>query len=249
MTEKKTTNTIRVSQDDLIEGAPAVRVNHGITIRAPRFEEAIFGIRGVPDVPLVVHRFSAKLKQQMLQKMETGKAATSKKVRDPKNSDQTFHEARYRARGEGWDGFHAASIRNACISACRLVGYKMTLMKLSLFTVGEGVDAEEPQIPLVRIRDAEPIRQEDVGKVETGQPYVTIRAAYFNWTARVRIRWDVDQFRCDDICNLLVRVGSQVGLCEGRPDSPKSAGMGWGLFTLDPDVKAVEPSFKLEWRQ
>jgi len=30
-----------------------------------------------------------------------------------------------------------------------------------------------------------------------------------------------------------MRVGQQVGICEGRPDSKNSAGMGWGLFTLE----------------
>jgi hypothetical protein len=29
-----------------------------------------------------------------------------------------------------------------------------------------------------------------------------------------------------------MRVGIQVGICEGRPDSKNSAGMGWGTFKL-----------------
>lgn len=33
--------------------------------------------------------------------------------------------------------------------------------------------------------------------------------------------------------NLLSRAGLQVGIGEGRPDSKKSAGMGYGLFTVD----------------
>jgi hypothetical protein len=39
-------------------------------------------------------------------------------------------------------------------------------------------------------------------------------------------------FSLDDISNLLMRVGLQVGLGEGRPDSKKSAGMGWGTFEI-----------------
>jgi len=31
---------------------------------------------------------------------------------------------------------------------------------------------------------------------------------------------------------LLARVGMQVGIGEGRPDSKNSAGMGWGLFEV-----------------
>jgi len=54
----------------------------------------------------------------MKQKMEAGKTASSKKDRSAKSTDDTYQEARYIAK-DGWDGFHAGSIRNALISACR----------------------------------------------------------------------------------------------------------------------------------
>jgi hypothetical protein len=201
-----------------------------ISIQAPNFATAQFHIRGT--APLVIHRFSAKTKAEMQLKMETGKAASSKRNREPKDMDRTFFEARYISK-EGWDGFHAASLRHALISACRLVWFKMTLAKLSLFIEADGVDELEPQIPLVRIRDAEAVRQSDMARVETGQPYVTVRAAYHGWTAIVNIRWDKDQYTQEDVANLLMRVGMQVGICEGRPDSKNSVGMGWGLFVLE----------------
>ena len=77
-----------------------------------------------------MHRFSKKIKEQMKQKMETGKAASSKKNREAKLTDDSFHESRYISK-DGWDGIHASAMRCAMISACRLVGYKMTLAKLS----------------------------------------------------------------------------------------------------------------------
>jgi hypothetical protein len=199
-----------------------------VTIGAPKFVTAEFNIKGTE--PLVIHRFSAKTKNEMKLKMETGKAASSRKNREAKNTDDTYNEARYRS-AEGWDGFHAGAFRNAMISACRLVGFKMTLAKLSVFVEKDGVDALEPQIPLIRI-NGEPVKQEDMARVETGQPYVTVRAAYHNWAAKVRIRFDSDQFTLQDITNLVHRVGMQVGLGEGRPDSKNSAGMGWGLFEV-----------------
>ena len=204
-------------------------VSQSVSIAAPKFQTAEFSIRGI--APLVIHRFSAKTKNQMKLKMETGKAASSKKNRDPKNTDDTYNESRYISR-EGWDGFHAAAIRNAMISACRLVGFKMTLAKLSVFVEADGVDKDEPQIPLIRII-GKPTKQEDMARVETGQPYVTIRAAYHDWKAKIRIRWDNDQFTVVDIANLLSRVGLQVGIGEGRPDSKNSCGMGWGMFEVE----------------
>ena len=199
-----------------------------LVIKAPAFQVAEFEIIGTS--PLVIHRFSAKTKQEMKQKMETGKAASSKKNREAKNTDDTFQESRYISK-EGWDGFHAGAIRSAMISACRLVGFKMTLAKLSLFVVNDGWDAKEPQIPLIRIY-GKAEKQEDIARVETGQPYVAIRAAFYNWKSKLKIRWDADQFTIEDVYNLLIRVGMQVGLCEGRPDSKKSVGMGWGLFDV-----------------
>ena len=210
-------------------GSPTV--SKSIAIRPVKFQRATFQLIGVADCPLVIHRFSSKLKNEMRLKMETGKAAASKKNRDPKDTDQTFNEARYRSK-EGWDGFHAGALRKALISACRLVNFKMVLAKLSIFVEKDGVDADEPQIPLIRIH-ADPVKQEDMARVETGQPYVTIRAAYHNWTAKAQIRWDSDQFTLDDVTNLLARVGQQVGIGEGRPDSKNSAGMGWGLFDIE----------------
>ena len=199
-----------------------------VAIKPPNFGFATFEIVGT--APLVIHRFSAKTKNEMKQKMETGKAASSRKNRVAKQTDDLYEEARYRS-SEGWDGFHAAAIRNGIISACRLVNFKMTLAKMSVFVVADGYDEKEPQIPLVRIY-GKPRKQEDMARVETGQPYVTVRAAYMEWSAKVKIRWDLDQFTLEDISNLLARVGGQVGICEGRPDSKNSAGMGWGLFEI-----------------
>ena len=203
-------------------------VKKTVTISAPKIKTATFEIVGV--APLVIHRFSAKTKNEMKLKMETGKAASSKKNREAKNTDDIYQEARYISK-EGWDGFHAGAIRAALISACRLVGFKMTLAKLSIFVEADGWDAQEPQIPLIRIY-GKPQKQEDMARVETGQPYVTVRAAFYDWSAKVKIRFDADQFTIDDIYNLLYRVGSQVGIGEGRPDSKKSCGMGWGLFDV-----------------
>lgn len=199
-----------------------------VSIKPPNFQEAMFQIKGT--APLVIHRFSVKTREQMKQKMETGKAASSRKNREAKDTDDIFNESRYIST-EGWDGFHAASIRNAMIGVCRLVNFKMTLAKLSVFVEADGWDKFEPQIPLIRIH-GKPTKQEDMARVETGQPYVTVRAAYHDWSANVRIRWDGDQFTLSDVTNLLMRVGMQNGIGEGRPNSKNSAGMGWGLFEI-----------------
>ena len=199
-----------------------------VTIKAPNIQRATFDITGT--APLVVHRFSAKTKIEMREKMETGKPASNKKNRDAKDTDELYHEAMYKSP-EGWEGFNAAGIRKAMVSACRLVNFKMTLAKLSIFVEPDGYDEKEPQVPLIRIY-GKSVKQEDMGRVSNGQPYVIIRPAYHNWKAKLKIMFDADQFTVSDISNLLTRVGLQVGICEGRHDSKNSTGMGWGLFSV-----------------
>jgi hypothetical protein len=198
-------------------------------IPAPSFQTAVFKIVGT--APLVIHRFSIKTKNQMAEKKAGGKAAGNKKIREPKTAEDMFNDARYISK-DGWDGFNASAIRAGMIRACSLVGYKMTQAKMSIFAIQDGWDEIEPQVPLIRIY-GEPVMQQDMVRVVNGAPDVTVRPAYHDWYSLVRIRWDSDQFTLNDVANLLSRVGQQVGLCEGRPSSPNSCGMGWGLFEVE----------------
>ena len=201
-----------------------------VQIKAPNIQTAEFKIVGT--APLVVHRFSHKVQQSMLEKMEAGgNAKTSKGKREAVELDDLMDQGRYIAP-DGWDGFNATAIRHALISACRLVGFKMTLAKLSVFVVEDGRDKYEPQVPLIRIY-GKARRMEAWARVETGAAYMTVRPCYDEWCSIVRIRFDADQFSLDDITNLLARAGMQVGICEGRPDSKNSAGMGWGTFAVE----------------
>jgi hypothetical protein len=68
---------------------------------------------------------------------------------------------------------------------------------------------------------------------ETGVADIRPRAHFDpGWEAEVRIQYDADQFTLTDVTNLLLRVGKQVGVGAGRPDSTKSTGMGWGTFEI-----------------
>ena len=90
---------------------------------------------------------------------------------------------------------------------------------------------KDPLIPLIRIYGASRI-SESIGRTSTDVAMLTVRPMYFPWEANIRIRFDGDQFNFTDVANLLQRVGEQVGIGEGRPDSKNSAGMGWGTFEL-----------------
>lgn len=188
--------------------------------------------------PLVVHKFSTKTKAAIRAKQEAGSLANKGKKKEAKDFHAAFMEARHLSL-EGWDGIPAAAFRNACISACRLVGFKMSLAKLSLFVEADGWDADEGT-PLVKIIGGEPRMLESMVRIGGVQKTVDIavRPQWLDWGCRLRFRYDGDQFSASDICNLIARAGQQVGICEGRPDSSSSTGMGWGTFEIS-DEKTV----------
>jgi hypothetical protein len=55
---------------------------------------------------------------------------------------------------------------------------------------------------------------------------------YNPWSAKIKIRYDADQFTIADVTNLLARAGIQNGIGEGRPNSKNGPGMGWGTFEI-----------------
>ena len=197
-----------------------------VTIRAPNIQKAKFKIIGT--APLMTARFSKKA--EIMATQAAGSVAKTKKERKAKDFEQDARDAAYRSP-EGWYGFNAAALRNAMISGCRLVGFKMTMAKMSVFVDADGFDQTE-FTPLVRVNGE---WKTSVMHTRNATGVVDVRARPQwppGWTAEPTIRWDADQFTATDIANLLMRVGMQVGIGEGRPDSRMSAGLGFGLFEL-----------------
>jgi hypothetical protein len=155
--------------------------------------------------------------------------ANKGKKREPKNFEAMYESSKHKASG-GWCGIPAGAFRNAMISACRLCGFKMTLAKLSVFVQPDGFD-ELDGTPLVKIVGT-PEQHIMPGRNDNGSVDLRIRAMWRAWSAVLRVRFDADQFSVDDVGNLLLRAGEQVGVGEGRPDSRDSNGIGWGTFTL-----------------
>lgn len=197
-----------------------------VVISAPNFQIVEFKINGT--APYVQLKFSEKTKNQMLEKMATeGSAKKGKKgARDYENE---FKQAMYESE-KGWRGIPASAFRKAIVSACRTVNFKMTLAKLSVFVEADGFDKYDGT-PLVKIEGTPELCLHPVRNA-TGVVDIRARAMWKKWGANIRIKYDADQFNQNDIANLLMRVGVQVGIGEGRPDSKMSTGMGWGLFEL-----------------
>ena len=202
-----------------------------IHIAPPNMKTGEVWIKGT--APLVIHKFSHKAKMQIKAKQEAGSTATKNRKKDSKDFTECFNESRHISM-DGWDGIPASAFRNACISACRLVGFKMTYAKMSLFICEDGWDKDEGT-PLVKIISPEPPRMLEsmvrIGGI-TKTVDISVRPQWLEWGARLRFRYDADQFTARDVVNLIARAGMQCGICEGRPDSSNSTGMGWGTFDI-----------------
>lgn len=198
----------------------------------------VMAIRIKGEAPLVIHRFSHKAKLQIRATQEAGPTAKSKKAREARDFQADFVNAQYFAH-EGWSGLSAAGFRNACISACRVAGFQMTKAKLSIFIEPDGFDALD-ETPLVRIEGDKPEELLLHTRNETGVIDLRMRPMWRKWAVNLRLRYDGDQFTASDVVNLINRAGLQVGVGEGRPDSKKSAGIGYGLFSVDTDAQVKE---------
>ncbi len=200
-----------------------------ITIKEPNFQTMDISIIGT--APLVQHRFGKKAALSMLQTQIDGDSTKNKsKKREPRDVAQDYKDATHLGE-DGKHGVPAAAFRSAMISACRVAGFQMTKAKLSVFVLADTIDVEDGQ-PLVHIK-GKPERHQAAVRLPNGNPTIAIRPMWREWSAVVRVQWDGDQFTSSDVINLMHRAGLQVGIGEGRPDSKKSTGMGWGTFNVE----------------
>jgi hypothetical protein len=198
-----------------------------IVVVAPRLETATFHVYG--HSPYVQHAFSEKARRSILESQLKTKG-TSRKSKEPRDLEEDYEGAFHRTT-DGAYGIPAPAFRNAMISACRVAGLVMTKAKLSIFCLPDDFDVNDGT-PLVYLIAGEPERTELPVRLESGTTSIAIRPMWRDWEADVRLRWDADQFSQQDVGNLLERAGQQVGIGEGRYDSKKSSGIGWGVFSL-----------------
>ena len=200
-----------------------------VIISPPRKEIATVRIRGT--APYMQNAFPQKSVDIMVATQSAGQQAKKGRKREPKDFNAAYENATHKSR-QGWCGIPASAFRNAMISACRTVGFKMTIAKMSVWVEADGFDACSGD-GLVKITKG--VRHEDRRPVRlpNGSTDIRVRPMWKEgWEATVRLSWDAEQFSASDVMNLFARAGMQVGVGEGRPDSRSSAGMGFGVFEI-----------------
>lgn len=208
------------------------RARQEVVIKAPNLQIVEFEVRGT--APYVQHRFWKKA--QMMETQEAGSTnqSRSRKARAPRDFKHDYEQSKH-VSTKGWCGIPAPAFRNALISSCRVAGFVMTRAKLSVFVLPDGFDRDDGT-PLIRI-EGKPQQHTAMARNSDGSVDIRSRPMWPEWKCIVRVRYDGDQFTSTDVANLMERAGMQVGVGEGRPDSPKSAGMGWGTFTTSRERK------------
>ena len=203
--------------------------NTSLTITPPNFQSA--KVRIIGTAPLVMNKMSSKNRQSMMDAMMAGSRTKKGTKREPKDFDAVYRGAMHISE-DGWYGIPASALRTGMVDSCRLVGFKMTIAKLSVFCEGDGFDVDDGQ-PLVRLTVGKPVRKDHAVKLANGSTDILSRPFFHPWECEPRLRWDADQFSAADVINLLARVGGQVGIGAGRPNSKSSTGMGWGTFRVE----------------
>jgi hypothetical protein len=220
MTEKKKSNA---KEEKKVEERGVARVN----IAPPNIQVTTFKLVGT--APYVQCRFSKKARDEMKKTQERGSTAKKGEKKKPRDFDADYKDA-FHVSDEGWYGIPCAAIRAAMVRACKLAGFNMTDAKVTLFVELQGLDADDKS-PLVQIY-GDPKPWESHVRLATGVANIAIRPMWETWEATVQIKFDADVFTLGDVANVLNRAGAFVGIGEGRPDSKKSCGLGFGLFRI-----------------
>lgn len=157
--------------------------------------------------PLIVHAWSAKSRQMMLDGMQGKKSV--KTIRDPLAD---FQESQYRLF-DGGHGFPTLAFKAATVGAARYFsGITMTQLRQNMHFI-----SDEIETGLTRLHVDEPIMREDTVRVGMGKADLRYRAEYRRWGATLTIAYLPSVISLDSIV-ALVEAGGMGGVGEWRPE-------------------------------
>ncbi len=190
--------------------------NATISLTRIRREIAEIEVRGT--APLIVHRWSEKARQMMLDAQQ-GK----KNPKQPKDPNVDFETSMYRFE-DGGHGFPIMAFKSATVKGgARLFGkaVKMTELRQLCTFLSDGLCTDGTQ--LTRIISDAPIMREDMVRVGMGTADIRYRAEYRNWSAVLRIEYVPSVIDLSSVV-ALVDAGGTNGIGEWRPEKSGSYG-------------------------
>jgi len=206
--------------------------SEGLIISIPVINQQQITVRIIGETPLVVHNWSVKAKQQMLDTMM--QKAKSKK-HDVKNPVEDFIESLYWLEGKPAEfteeaftkaikngarfGFPATAFKAAAVSA----GYRAGLTKDKVSTNG----AFHIQCDMVEIFGT-PVMREDMVRVSNGAPDIRYRGMFPEWEAEIELSYNANVISAEQLVNLVNYGGYACGIGERRPEK----GGDWGRYRV-----------------
>lgn len=175
-------------------------------VEIPRLNIQTMELVLVGDSPLIVHAWSKKAKQAILDKQQK-KASKGKDVRDPKRD---YEEAFYKMP-DGNYGFPAVAFKAAAVTACSQTDGISKVFARQTFHVLGG--------EFVRIYSRkEPKMREDMVRIGMGTADLRYRPEFQDWWARIQIEYNASAISKEQLVNIFNTSGFGVGVGEWRPE-------------------------------
>lgn len=170
----------------------------------------------VGDSPLVVHAWSKKAMQQILDK-QMKKAAGGRETRDPWRD---FCESLYWLGGmpatptekdveQGRFGFPCLAFKAAAVTGCTSSGAITKVAARQCFHI----DGD-----LIPILGGPPSMRQDMVRIGMGTADIRFRGEFNPWAAILPIRYNADVLSAEQVVNLINLGGFACGVGEGRPE-------------------------------
>lgn len=163
------------------------------------------GIKGT--APLIVHAWSQKARQMMLDK-QMGKKSP-KELKDP----AADYEASLYRTTDGEYGFPTSGFKLATVSGARFFKGSVTMAALKPLLF---LHADDPTSGLTRIYGT-PEPREDMVRVGMGTADIRFRAMFPEWSAMLRVEFAPHMIDADSVV-ALIDAGGRIGVGEWRPE-------------------------------
>lgn len=201
----------------------AKKVEENVRIEIPKLELKEFYLRIIGDSPLIVHAWSDKAKQMMLDK-QMKKATKGREAKDPfmdfcdslywltdKPEKPTMEDVQKAKFGFPVVAFKAAAVDGGFLSG---VTAKKTTGRAAFHIIGEMAEIE-----------GTPTMREDMVRIGQGTADIRYRAEFREWKVMLKIRYNEMTMSMEQIINLFNFGGFGVGVGEWRPAKDGSYGM------------------------
>ena len=173
-------------------------------VEIPRLNIQTMSLILVGDSPLIVHAWSQKAKQAILDKQQK-KASKGKEVRNPAKD---FEESLY-PMGDGY-GFPAVAFKAAAVTVCSQIDGISKVFARQTFHVLGG--------DLIRLYGDAPAMREDMVRVGMGTADLRYRGEFKRWFVQLDIEYNGSAISKEQLVNVFNTSGFGVGIGEWRPE-------------------------------